>query len=394
MSAHPSPSRSPDGEPTTARALGRATLARQHLLARADAAPLALIEHLVGLQAQAPWAPYVGLWTRLDPFTHADLAGPLLDRTAARVVAMRGTLHLLAADDALALPGLMSPVFARDLRVNPTYAPALRGVDTAAVAAAARALLEAEPLGAAALGAALAPGWPGVAPAALVHAARAHLPLVQVTPRAVWGRTGAATWTTAQAWLGRPAPDLEAPGARDAAIDALVLRYLRAFGPASVADVQRWTGLTRLGPALERLRPRLIALRVQTEPGARPGRVLVDLPDAPRPGPDAPAPVRFLPEFDNLTVAHADRTRLLSEPDRRRLWRPNGAVPGTFLVDGVVGGAWRVTRSGGVATLVVEPFRPLSRAARDEVEAEGAALVRFAADDASSHRVRVTATER
>jgi len=389
MSGHRTPRRSPDAEVVTARALGRATLARQHLLARTDVAPLALVEHLVGLQAQAPWAPYVGLWTRLAPFSHADLADRLLDRTAVRAVAMRGTIHLLTADDALALPGLISPVLEQDLRVNPTYAPALRGTDTAAVAAAARTLLESEPLGAAALGEALGRTWPGVAPAALVHAARALLPLIQVTPRAVWGRSGAATWTTTDAWLGRAAPDLDAPGARDAAIEALVLRYLAAFGPASVADVQRWTGLTRLGPVLERLRPRLVELRTVPEPGTGPARALFDLPDAPRPGADAPAPVRFLPEFDNLTVAHADRARLVSERDRRRLWRSNGAVPGTLLVDGVVGGAWHVSQEARVATLVVEPFAPLSRAVRDEVEAEGAALVRFTADDASSHHVQV-----
>ena len=389
MSAHRAPRRSPDAEVVTARALGRATLARQHLLTRSDAAPLALIDHLVGLQAQAPWAPYVGLWTRLSAFAHADLAERLLDRTAVRAVAMRGTIHLLTADDALALPGLISPVLERDLRVNPTYAPALRGTDTAAVAATARRLVEAEPLGAAALGAALGRDWPDVAPAALVHAARALLPLVQVTPRAVWGRSGAATWTTTNAWLGRTAPDLTAAGARDAAIDALVLRYLAAFGPASVADVQRWTGLTRLGPVLERLRPRLVELRTAAEPGAGPTRVLFDLPDAPRPDADVPAPVRFLPEFDNLTVAHADRARLVSERDRRRLWRSNGAVPGTFLVDGVVGGGWHIAREARVATLVVEPFAPLLRADRDELEAEGAALVRFAADDAPSHRVQV-----
>ncbi|QTE30277.1 winged helix DNA-binding domain-containing protein [Pengzhenrongella sicca] len=377
------------GPPLSPAALGRATLARQHLLARTDLGVPALLEHLIGLQAQAPWAPYAGLWTRLAGFAHADLADRLVDRTAARIVVMRGTIHLLTADDALALPVLLEPLLADAVRVNATYRRALEGVDLAAVAAAARELLEEHPLAPAELGARLAAGWPGTDGAALAQAARALLPLVQVPPRAVWGRTGPAVWTTTRAWLQREPPDLAAPGAREEALDALVLRYLAAYGPASVADAQRWSGLTRLAPALERLRPRLVTFRSEPGPGARSGRELFDLPDAPRPDPGTPAPVRFLPEFDGLTVAHADRTRLVSEPDRRRLWRANGAVPGTLLVGGVVAGAWTTRRAGRDATLVVEPFATLARADRAAVEAEGAALVEFMADTAQTRRVEV-----
>lgn len=383
------PGRTPDGEVLTRRALGRATLARQHLLARADTTAIAMIGHLVGVQAQAPWAPYTGLWTRLTGFAHADLADRLLDRTAARIVVMRGTIHLLTADDALALPGLMAPLLERDLHTNITYAPALRGLDLAELAAAARTLLEARPCGPAELGPLLAERWPDVDPLALVHAARGLLPLVQVPPRGVWGRSGAPTWTTTRAWLGRDAPDLADPAALEAALDNLVLRYLAAFGPASVADAQQWCGLTRLGPVLDRLRPRLLTFRSEPGPGARAGRELFDLPDAPRPTADTPAPVRFLPEFDNLTVAHADRTRLVSEENRRRLWRSNGAVPGTVLVDGVAAGSWKMRQAGRVATLTVAPFARLARADRVAVEAEAQALVPFVADDADSHRVVV-----
>lgn len=387
----------PGADPASAqvlepRALGRATLARQHLLARTDATPLALIDHLVGLQAQAPWAPYAGLWTRLARFTHADLADRLLDRTADRIVVMRSTIHLLTAGDALALPGVVAPMLASGLRANQLYGTALRSVDLGAVAAAARELLEERPMGAVELGQALAQTWPDVDASALAQAARALLPLVQVPPRAVWGRSGATTWTTANAWHGRGSPDLEAPGARDAALDALVLRYLAAFGPASAADAQRWSGLTRLGPVLDRLRPQLVTFRSVPGPGARDGRELFDLPAAPRPPVDVPAPVRFLPEFDNLTVAHADRARVGSDEHRRRLWRANGAVPGTVLVDGVVAASWTIARTGRAgrdATLTVEAFAPLSRANRAEVEAEGDALVRFMADDAASHQVQI-----
>ncbi len=377
-----------DGGPVGRAALNRALLARQHLLERTTGTVTGMTAHLVGLQAQAPWPPYTGLWTRLSGFTHADLADRLLDRSLVRIVAMRGTVHLLVADDALVLPGLCEPLVRSVLRTGSPYAADLRDVDLDAVAGVARGVLEAEPLGAVALGQRLAEHWPGVDPRSLAYAARCTLHLVQVPPRAVWGRSGGTTWTTTRAWLDRDPVDLTDPDVHAAALEDVVLRYLAAFGPASAADVQTWSGLSRLGPVLDRLRPRLVTFRGEPGPGARRGRELFDLPDAPRPDPGTPAPVRYLPEYDNLLLSHADRSRVAGEPERRRMWRPNGAVPGTLLVDGMLAGSWTVARTGSTATLHVTPFHPLGAAARAEAEAEGERLVRFVADTAADHAVR------
>src|SRR5690606_34635411 len=213
---------------------------------------------------------------------------------------------------------------------------------------------------------ALAERWPGRDPATLAQLARARVPLVQLPPRAVWGRTGQVVVTTAEAWLGRPldpAPDPE----------RMLLRYLAAFGPASVMDAQTWCGLTRLGEVADRLGDRVVRFRDED------GRELLDLPDAPRPDPDTPAPVRFLPDFDNLFVSHADRRRVVDDEDRRRIARVTGAYPGHVRVEGRVAALWVLTRRKGTATLVVTALRPLSRRERDEVVAEGAALLGFTA---------------
>lgn len=344
-----------------ARALNRALLARQSLLRRQADSALRMIEHLIGMQAQAPLPPYYGLWTRLSDFRPGELAGLLLDRQVARIAAMRGTVHLVVAADALPLRALTQPIMDADLRGNTTFTPKLAGVDTRELAKAARESLSDTQLDTVALGKALARRWPDHDPKALGYAARDLLPLVQVPPRAVWGRSGRPTYATAESWL-HHAPR------RDPDIDEVVLRYLAAFGPATVRDIQTWCGLTRLGEVVERLRPRLRTFRTEA------GKELFDLPEAPRPDNDTPAPPRFLPEFDNLLLSHADRTRVLSEPDRKRLTTRNGIVPGTFLVDGFVGGRWKLGRS----VLEIEPFRPLSRKDSFALESEGMRLLRFA----------------
>jgi hypothetical protein len=385
----------------TRAALNRALLARQHLLTRAQAPAVALVDHLVGLQAQLPRSPYTTLWSRLVGFRHDELSEPLLDRQVARIAVMRGTIHLVTAEDALVLPGLTAPLYERDLRQNAEHGAALRTLDLAELTAAARALVEAEPRPTTELGRLLAERWPDVAPRTLAYGARGTLPLVQVTPRGVWGRSGATTWTTTRAWFGDEraagAPDVSDPDVRAAELERLVLRYLAAFGPASVADVQTWSGLGGLREVVDRLRPRLVTFRAEPGPGSASGRELVDLPDAPRPAPETPAPVRFLADFDNLTLSHADRTRVVSEEHRRALATKNGMAPGTVLVDGRVAGTWAVTRErldpGGVrarrelATLTVRPLVPVDAAARAELVAEAEALVRFVADDAAEHRV-------
>ncbi|WP_027932953.1 winged helix DNA-binding domain-containing protein [Amycolatopsis thermoflava] len=348
------------------RALNRALLARQLLLRRTKLTPLEAVRHLCGLQAQAPFPPYYGLWSRLHGFRPEQLGQLLLDRQVVRIALMRGTVHLVAADDCLWLRPLLQPLFDRDMRTNAAYKKSLAPVDLCAVAEQARALLAEEPRTPAALGEQLARVWPDTPASALAHAARGLLPLVQVPPRAVWGRSGRTTLATAEDWLGRP---LE----RNASLDDLVLRYLAAFGPASVADVQAWSGLTRLGEVVDRLRPRLRVFRTEQ------GREVFDLPEAPRPDPATPAPPRFIAEFDNLLLSHADRTRVLPDDARKRVFGvPNGVFPGTVLVDGLVRGSWRIVRSRAGATLEVEPYGRVSKKDRDALESAGARLVRFA----------------
>jgi winged helix DNA-binding protein len=349
------------------RALNRALLARQSLLRR-DAAPAeAAIAHLVGMQAQAPLAPYVGLWSRIAGFHPGELATLLLERRVVRTWVMRSTIHLVTASDALALVPLLRPVVERAFR-GTQFARDLAGVNLDELLATGRGLIEERPRTRAELAPILAERWPGVPPDSLVYALSYNLPVVQATPRGVWGRTGPSAVTTIDAWLGRPTeaePD----------VSAIVLRYLGAFGPATVMDCQAWCGLTRLRPVFERLRPRLEAFRDEQ------GRELFDLPDAPRPDADVGAPMRFLPEYDNVLLGHADRTRII--PAGRRIPLPpgDGAARGTILVDGRLAGEWRIERSRdrSTAKLVVEPFVALAPAERTATEAEGLELLAFVA---------------
>lgn len=387
----------------TQRELNRALLARQHLLERTTAPAVEVVGDLVGLQAQNAWSPYVGLWSRVEGFAHADLGDALVDRRLARIAVMRGTIHLLVAADALLLPGLTAPLYARDLLTNTVHGAALRELDVAAVTARARALVEAEPRVSTELGRLLAETWPDVAPATLAHAARGTLPLVQVPPRGVWGRSGATTWTTTDAWFGEAAasaaPDLTDPDVLASEQERLVLRYLAAFGPASVTDAQTWSGLGGLADVVARLGDRVVRFRAEPSPGKVRPREVLDVPDGPRPGADVPAPVRFLPDLDNVLLSHADRTRIVTDERRRALQSPNGVVPGTVLVDGVVAATWRVERTRldagpgrrrrEAATLVVTPFEDLANRDRRAVAHEGERFVAFFADDAVTHAVDV-----
>lgn len=363
------------GDVLDVRALNRATLARQLLLDRASLSAGEAVEHLVGMQAQAPLAPYHGLWSRLSVFRPEELSALMLDRQVVRIVCMRGTIHLVTADDCLALRPLTQPILDRDLYANAQYGPAVRGVDLEALVATGRALLEEKPRTPKELGALLAGRWPDRDPVSLAYAIRSQVPLVQVPPRGVWGRSGQPTHTTAESWLRRPLDPNASP-------ERMVLRYLGAFGPASVQDAQTWSGLTRLREVFDRLRPRLRTFRDEG------GRELFDLPDAPRPGPATPAPPRFLPEYDNTLVSHADRTRLIRDDHRKRMATRNGVVPGTFLIDGFVRGAWKIKRERGTAALYLEPFEPLGEDESTALAEEGGRLLAFAAPDAESRDVR------
>lgn len=374
--------------------LNRALLARQHLLARRDGPAIDVIDHLVGLQAQNAWSPYVGLWSRVAGFRTEELGDAFWDRTVARIAVMRGTIHLVTAPDALLLPGLIAPLYAKDLLVNVAHAAGLRTLDVPALTAAARELVEAEPRATTELGRLLAERWPDVGPSTLAYGARGTLPMVQVPPRGVWGRSGATTWTTAWAWFGpeltAAAPDLSDPSVLAAEQERLVRRYLAAFGPASVADVQSWSGLTGLRAVVDRLD--LVRYRAEPSPGAVRERELLDLPGMPLPDPDVPAPVRFLPDYDNVLLGHADRTRILSPEHRAFLASPNGVVPATFLLDGRMAGTWHVPRDHkgrGPVTLTVRPFAPTTAEQRDALVAEAEGLVALMAAEVDDRRVAV-----
>ena len=357
------------------RALNRATLERQMLLRRRNLSALDAIEHLVGMQAQAPNPPYVGLWTRIDGFSPDELSRLIEDRRAVRIALMRNTVHLVSASDCLKLRPLVQPVIDRGLHDNRPQREGIQGVDTGALAVAGRALLEERPLTARELGELLGEQWPGRDPASLARAIRHLLPLVQVPPRGLWGKSGQTTHTTAESWLGQPLDTDYSP-------DEMVLRYLGAFGPASVKDAQTWSGLTRLRQVFERLRPRLISFRDEH------GRELFDLPEAPRPGPDVLSPPRFLPAFDNLILSHADRTRVIADEHRRTIASRNGMVPATFLVDGFVRGTWKTERTRRKVTLEIEPFQRLSKEDTDTLAEEGERLSRFVAESQEEIEVR------
>ncbi|MFJ3924529.1 winged helix DNA-binding domain-containing protein [Streptomyces sp. NPDC090022] len=346
------------------RALNRATLARQLLLSRAEMSARDAVAHLVGLQAQNVKPPYFQLHARLAGFRPAELAGLMESRDVVRMVTMRSTIHTHTAEDALALRPLVQP--ARDREVG-TFRAGLAGVDLVRLDALAREYVESAPRTMAEIRAELLGEWPDADPLALSVAARCRLPLVQVTPRGVWGRSGQVRLTTLEQWLGRGGRGGRGVlgGAR---VDSVVVRYLRAFGPASVRDMQTWAGLTRLGEAFERLRPGLITFRDEN------GVELFDLPDAERPDADTPAPPRFLPEFDNLLLSHADRSRVVPADLKGRSWKGNQAYR-TLLVDGFLGGLWKIEEREGTARVVVELFGAVGAARREEIVAEGESML-------------------
>jgi Winged helix DNA-binding domain len=353
------------------RALNRALLARQMLLAREKMPASRAIERLVGMQAQVATAPYIGLWSRLEEFRTDELAQLILERRAVRMALMRSTIHLATARDALALRTLVQPVIERSH--NGQYRKYLTGVDQEALIAAARAELADGPKLLKDVADAVGERWPTVNRLAVASAVRAGIPLVQPPPRGIWGQGGVATHAPAAEWLG-------ATSARAMTIDDLVLRYLRAFGPATVMDAQAWSGLTKLREVVERLRPRLRTFRDERD------RELFDLPDAPRPPAETPAPPRFMPEYDNIFLAHADRSRI-GDPRHGAILSTETGMVQALLIDGFVAGTWRIVRERANATLVVEHFDRMSKTNRTAVVAEGRRLLEFAASDASHARV-------
>jgi Winged helix DNA-binding domain len=356
------------------RALNRALLERQLLLRRVDMPVREAVERLVGLQAQAPMPPYHGLWSRLERFDPHELGRMLTDREAVRLTLMRGTVHLVTVPDALLLRPLVQVVIERSH--NGVFGRRMAGTDVAELVRGVRELLEREALTARELGRRLVERGIGDDAEAVGYSTRVHVPLVQVPPRGVWGKSGQARYATIESWTGQ---ELETRPS----IDEVVLRYLAGFGPASVMDMQSWSGLTKLGEAFERLRPRLVVFRDED------GRELFDLPEAPRPDPGVPAPVRFLGEYDNVLLGHADRRRIVPEDFPWDAMLAPGRFVNNLLVDGTLRATWWIEREGRRgATLGIRPFRELSATEREEVVAEGRRMLDFAAADATARDVR------
>lgn len=361
-----------EGSVLGTRVLNRTLLERQMLLERRKLGVTAAIEHLVGMQAQSPASPYYALWSRLEEFRPEQLGRLFDERRVVRLALMRSTIHLVTSRDAMAMRPVVQPAIDRCLKGQ--YGRRLEGVDTQAIAAATKALVHEEPRTFSDLGPRLGKKFKGVDQEALINAARALVPLVQVPPRGVWGAGGPAVHTSAEAWLGRAAVAESTP-------DTLIMRYLAAFGPATVSDVQAWSGLTRLREIVERLRPRLRIFHDEH------GHELFDLPGAPIADPDTAAVPRFLPDYDNVLLAHADRTRIVSDSYRKLITLRNGVSP-TVLVDGFVRGVWKLTRERGTALLTVQLFGVVEPEQRAAVAAEGERLLAFAAEGAKAHEVR------
>jgi hypothetical protein len=357
------------------RALNRALLARQLLLERSTASVPATLERLVGMQAQAPNLPYVGLWSRLTDFRPEQLSRLVETKRAVRTSLMRNTIHLVTTRDALQLKPLFQPLHESGYLKGSPWGRGRTLADMTGVLEAGRELMHERPRTVAELARLLAQRFPGQDAEALAYGVRYMLPMVFATPRGIWNARGPVTLTTVEAWLGRsPGPAISS--------DELVLRYLAAFGPASPADFRAWSGLSQR-EAFERLRPRLKVFRDER------GIELFDVPMAPRPNPDTTVPVRLLPDYDNILLAHADRIRIMPPGRHLGLFSSNGIMKGSVLMDGFVRAAWIPTSNrGGDTSLVITPFEAaLSKSERAAVAEEAMRLLTLLAPT-DKHDVR------
>lgn len=346
-------------EVLSSRALNRATLERQLLLRRSDLTVEAAVERTVGLNAQSPNAPYLWLWSRLTDFELGDLTAAIEERRLVRSTMLRATQHLVAAGDFTWLRAVLQPLLERVQRN--VFGKRVDGVDLAELVAAAREHLAGRMLTRPELGRLLGERWPGPERGALAWSVQYLEPVLHPAPSGTWNKLGSTPFVLASDWLGPL--DTSPDPAR------LVRRYLAAYGPATVGDIRAWSGVSGLREVVDGLRTELRVFQDSA------GRELFDLPDAPRPDPDVPAPVRFLAEFDNLLLAYADRTRVMTDEVRRRVCEGDAVWP-TVLVDGAVRALWDITRDG---TLTVRPFDRLSKAERDAITEEGTRLAAFAA---------------
>ena len=356
----------------TQKALNRALLERQLLLRRSKLSPAKALAHLVGMQAQVPTSPYVGLWTRLAGFRPDQLSLLIRNRRAVRIVVMRSTLHLVTSEDCLTLWPVLQAMLRRRLQ-HSEFGRNVVGLNSETLVAAGRIMMEERPRTHGDLSKLLTEHWPDRDGSSLAFALRTLLASIQPPPRGIWGEGGQATWTPAENWLGRSVSSETSP-------NKMILRYLAAFGPASVSDIQAWSGLNALREVVEELRP---SLRTFHDEG---DRELFDVRAAPLGDPETPAPVRFLPEFDNALLGHADRTRIIPREYKTPMVIGKPAV----LVDGFVRGIWKIARHRGAATLTITLWERPSRKDGTALRLEGAQLLAFAAADAADRKIEIT----
>ncbi|MFI5691090.1 winged helix DNA-binding domain-containing protein [Kribbella sp. NPDC051586] len=350
-------------------AVNRATLARQLLLERANVPAVEVVARLAGMQGQEPKHPYVGLWSRIDGFEESELDRSVEAREVVRATMFRGTLHLVTAADYLRFRTTVSPVLEAGLKVLGDRGA---GLEPDKVVAAAEKLLAKEPLTFTEVRDALLQQFPEVNERALGFCTRMLVPLVMYPADVRWSWTANSRFTPAEEWIGKKLHKRAEP--KD-----LVTRYLQAFGPATPADFQTWSGLQKAKPLFDELE-----LETFTDEA---GKTLYDVPDGPRPDPDTPAPVRFLPEFDNVLLSHAKRERIIADEYKPAVFTKNLRVKATYTVDGLVAGLWTSEKKRGVATLTLTPFGKTLKKTQTELEREGSALIRFLEPDAKTHAV-------
>jgi hypothetical protein len=333
------------------RALNRALLARQMLLARERVAPQKAIEKLAGLQAQEAKPPYLALWTRLEGFTRDALHEATVKRAVVRGTMMRGTLHLVSRNDYIAWRQTLQPVLSRiseGLTKN--------AFDPEPLCATAREFFDEQPRPFEAL----RERFPEAHARLMAYTVRLHLPLLNVPDdSAAWSYPINAPFAVAETFLKTKL--------KPAAPEDFVLRYLAAFGPATPADFQNWSGFASARAIFDALRPKLETFRDEKK------RELFDLPKAPRPDEETEAPVRFLPEFDSAILGHADRSRIISDEHRPLVATKNLRILPTFLVDGFVAGTWSIVKK----KLELAPFGKLDKRTRTALDEEGERLTAF-----------------
>ncbi|MFF2084953.1 winged helix DNA-binding domain-containing protein [Nocardia sp. NPDC058176] len=362
--------------PLSNRVLNRTLLARQHLLERSTLTTAQMCEHLIGLQAQDVPPPFVGLWSRIENFDPATVTTGLDDRTLVRITLMRGTIHLVTPPDALRIAPHIQPELEKvPFRKGFNYG-AMVGLDPDEVRAHGEAVLGDEPMSTADLRVEAEKRYPDRDPGHVVSTWLYLLPVLQTPPRGRWRDNSRPVWSRVEPWLGAPL-DPTYPVAE------LILRYLRAFGPASTMDMQTWSRLPAMKKAVAELGD-----RVRTYTDER-GRTLYDAADLELADPDRPAPVRLLGWYDNALLSHQDRSRIVAELDTPP---PRAATTMTspVLIDGFVAGLYKVFVKSGAARLRISPGRAWTKTEAAQVESEASALLTFLEPE-SEPRVEILA---